>query len=346
MAAIVASLLALLLLFPSSGPGFHHGPDEQDDMNTWRTGSNVTIRADETVDEPLFVAALSVIVDGIIRKQSVLRGVYVEVNGILDAPAVITAASTKLEGTFQDSLTCYAANVVLSGTFNGDLVINAAHLSINPGARINGDLQYSAASLSGLEHAQIKGSVTQVQVEAPEQEIRQLLGKFRHSAAIGFLLWWVTSLAGLIVTGMIIHRFFPQFTLGVTETMQTEAWSSVGAGFAVLVATPVIAALLALSLVGLPLAFIAMSAYGMALYTSQVFGGIWLGRTIARQFRKTGNSPAEIPASLLTGALLIWIIRLVPVFGWLFTLLVLMLGFGAITRYLLASIRQAPAADD
>lgn len=334
---VLMAILAMSAILPAPASATAGTPDNGE----WRTGTRLDIRTDETVTEHLSAAALSLNIDGVLENSSRLAGVNVRIGGIVESPAVIAAANAELSGTFLDSLTCYAANAVLSGTYDGDIEVNAAHLTITPSARINGNLQYAAAAVTGLEHATITGTVTQLQLEAAEHDILAIRREIRNIAGVTAVAVWAVSLAGLILTGMVMHYIVPGQTSAMLHTMNTMPAQATGTGFAVLLTVPVLSFLAAITLVGIPLAGLALTAYGASLYLSQAYAGLWLGRKI---FRRASGSHILLP--LVTGTLVIWLTGLVPLIGWLVNLFLLTLALGALWITLHDSVqsRREPTA--
>jgi hypothetical protein len=60
-------------------------------------------------------------------------------------------------------------------------------------------------------------------------------------------------LLALAVTGVVVVLFFPSFTASAATTIATDPWRSAALGVAMFVAAPVTAALLAITVLGLPL---------------------------------------------------------------------------------------------
>ncbi len=304
--------------------------------SSWRSGTEVHISNDEVIAEPLNVAGVSVTFEGITQNDITLAGMNVSFGGIAEKKVTVIGAHADLPGTFQDSLACYAANVVLSGTYNGDISVRAANLTITPAARINGNLFYATASVKGLEHADIQGTVTQIQIDAPEREMQRLAETMKKIATAASIGYWFLSLAGIILTGILLHAFFPGITGHVLSTMSDASRASIGTGFTALVAVPVASLLLALTVAGIPVAAICMVSYGVLLYISQAYSSMWLGKKILHR-NNLPQRPASIP-DLLSGALTLWIIGIIPVLGWLLNLFLCMLAMGALLQIIWQSI--------
>ncbi|ACF46463.1 hypothetical protein CR161_04480 [Prosthecochloris sp. ZM] len=303
---------------------------------SWRTGTEVHIPTEERITEPLSVSAVSVTFDGISFQDITLAGINVNVSGIAEKKTTVIAANADLPGTFQDSLSCYGANVVLSGTYNGNVSIRAANLTITPAARINGNLSYATASIQGLENATIAGTITQVQIDAPEKDLQHMRLAMRRMAAAAAIGYWFLSLCALLLTGALLHGFFPQVTGQVLSTMSDASRASIGTGFTALVAVPATSLVIALTIAGIPVAAICMVSYGVLLYISQAYTGMWLGKKIFHR-KKTQERSASF-ADLLSGTVILWLIGLIPVFGWLLNLFLFMLGMGALLQIIWQSI--------
>jgi class 3 adenylate cyclase len=122
------------------------------------------------------------------------------------------------------------------------------------------------------------------------------------------------------------------------------AGDSVVADFAVLVVTPVVLLLLAITIVGLPITIVGNALYVAALFPGYLLAAIAIGQWAARRLRRSGDGAFwRRVGALVAGMLILPIIGLIPVIGALVTLAALMIGLGTVINTAL-SARPNPAS--
>jgi hypothetical protein len=80
------------------------------------------------------------------------------------------------------------------------------------------------------------------------------------------------------------------------------------------------------TIVGIPLALIAIALYGICLYVAKFFVALWFGQWLAREFK---FEISWLMAGLL-GVVLYWALSLIPLIGFVVTVFSLLAGLGAL----------------
>jgi hypothetical protein len=101
----------------------------------------------------------------------------------------------------------------------------------------------------------------------------------------------------------------------------------VGYGLLALLGLPVAAAVLLITVVGLPVALMACAAWFMALFLGRAIPALWLGR-LALRLRPGEGAGRELSAFLIGGAILV-VAQLIPRLGILVLLVATVVGVGA-----------------
>ncbi len=140
--------------------------------------------------------------------------------------------------------------------------------------------------------------------------------------------------------GWLALVFAPGFFHGAVQMIRS-GWRSLGLGFAVLVATPIAVIILALTMVGLPVAFFALALYALALYLAKIFVGVFIGRALDKTPAATTGRTF---LALLVGLLIIYVVVQIPYgIGALAHLAVFCFGLGAFAWRLYRTYRPLPA---
>lgn len=95
-----------------------------------RTGDNVIIKADEVINDDLYVTAENFTLDGTVKGDLIVIGSNITING-----------------TVEGDLMAGGQSVVINGTVNGDARIAGAALQLGAGASLGEDLLAAGASL-------------------------------------------------------------------------------------------------------------------------------------------------------------------------------------------------------
>ena len=183
--------------------------------------------------------------------------------------------------------------LVISGKVNGNVDVTVRKITLEETAVIHGFLHYESEEEAVLAPgAEVEGGVERTQ---PEQEdlTPQLAAERWEEAKQGLLSFgrvvsWLLLL-GFLAVGILWLVIFPRQSTEASDTLVAQPLASLGLGFALLVATPVAALLLFLTLIGLPSGSVLLGCYLILLYLSPIPVLLWLGRKVLRLLRVSEN---------------------------------------------------------
>ncbi len=111
--------------------------------------------------------------------------------------------------------------------------------------------------------------------------------------------------------GLLLHFLVPAiFEAGVSTS--PEFFRSFGYGFLVIIATPVAICLLALTVVGIPVAVLTLFGYVVLFYSAEIVVGAWIGRVL---WPPTDESTFAFGRSFFVGLGLLTLAGHVPFLG-------------------------------
>lgn len=296
------------------------------------------VLVDGQVDGDVFAAARTVDLRGLIGDSTRVVGDQVTVNSTIDGDliaggnrlqllegAVIrggvaaAASSLEIDGTVERDLRAAAGELVLRGTVRGNANLIADRLELAPDARIEGDLDYrTRMPLSPEAAARVGGAV---RYEEPIDEDDDAAGR----AARSFLFWtWQAGAA--LLAGMLAVALFRPLMRQLAATIAGETTLGALLGFGAFLIVPVGAAVVMLTLVGLPIGLIAMLLFSAALYVAKLPVAVWAGDQLLARAGRSGASPY---AAMAVGILALYLLFEVPWLGGLFWLAATWLGLGA-----------------
>lgn len=234
------------------------------------------------------------------------------------------------QGTTVYDAVAIGGNLVVNGSVQHDAVAIGGTVTLNEGAAVG----HNAVAVGGRiigNTALVAGDTVEAGV-GPHSFPRDIRAFF---ALLGFL-----SLLGFLVLTLLVAAVFPQQVSTVSRVVETEAapavlWGIVG----ILLIVPV-ALLLAVTVIGIMLIPLEL----MLVFAAFLFGYIAVSAFIGRRVLtalKRGAWP-QVGETLL-GAVLLMLAGWIPLIGWLVTLAVLLVGFGAVLHALFGRRRPSPS---
>lgn len=105
-----------------------------------RTGTNVSLAADEVVEGNFYAVGNSVSITGEVEGDVVIAGGNVTTSGTVGEDALIIGGTVSLDGTITDDVRIVAGEVTVSGVVSGSLSVIARKVNILSTAIITGDV--------------------------------------------------------------------------------------------------------------------------------------------------------------------------------------------------------------
>jgi hypothetical protein len=302
--------------------------DKEFRSGNFRAGANVTVAQDEIISEALTVAGANVNVAGTLKESLNAFGANIAVPGVVAGELNAFGANIVLSGQYHKKVKAGAANLVLDGIFEDTVEAGAAKITVTPAAVIKGQLNYTSAILDQQEGSRVLGKVVRKDMDFRGDEVEKWQRKGKKVSRAAKIIFWFLSLAALIIVGLIINTFFPEQTKNTVALISESPWKNIGVGFVFLVAVPVAIIIAFITIIGIPAGIIAGFIYGLILYVSRIYIGVWIGRKIIGYFKKSQITAFFWP--FVVGIVTIAVIGLIPFLGWIFKLFCLLISLGAL----------------
>ena len=312
-----------------------------------------TIRVKDSTLRDIIAGAHDIEISGTIEDDALIAvcpicpwgsgRLLVDPQGRIGDDAHLLAGTLEIQGTVGGDLRATARRIVISGTIGGKADLSAKEIVIASTARLAGELVARSPKRPEIAAgATISGPVREIETEINIPDPRDL------RKAIG---WVAAAAAAILVLGALFLGVLGQLAAPgplsrAARRMRTELWSCIGRGLAWALILPVIGALLFASLIGIPAGVILMAMllvlWALAFVTSAYAIGLWLRSRRAAAVREPGTG-ARIGWTLV-GILVLSISWMVPFVGWIFAVLALLGGLGAIAANLWRQVRGADAS--
>jgi cytoskeletal protein CcmA (bactofilin family) len=298
-----------------------------------------TVRIGGQVGRTLRAAAGTLDILGTVGGDAVLAGGNVMVGG--DAKVgrdlVVGGGNVIVAGNVQRNLLVDAGEVTVGSTVRGAAEIHARRLVLMPAARIAGHLGYSADEpLVVQPGAQVAGGIERL--PNPPQE-----NPGRLASPAFWLGTHLLELLALIVLGLAAFGLTSRGAGAVAREVADRFGRSLLAGFILLVVVPAAAFVLLFTIVAIPLSFVVMLLYFATLYPSQVFVAAWMGDRLVHAASRGRPAHPSVFLALAVGSVLLVLLFAIPYIGWLFRLVAVLAGFGALWMTVWSAVAGRPA---
>jgi cytoskeletal protein CcmA (bactofilin family) len=227
----------------------------------------------------------------------------------------LVGRSVRVDGTAGGLVRIAAQEVVLTGRITGDVLVEASRLRIGPEAVIEGDLRYRLrrGEEPAIEAgARIDGEVYPLSPR-PRIPVRATLR--------------ILALVGFLVAGAVLVALLPGLSQAAQARVGARPLSAFATGILLLLLVPVLLALLAVTVIGIPLALVAAALFGVTVYLAPVVSALWVGRLLLRG--STYPERPELVGAFLLGGVLLGVLGLVPWVGPAVLALATIFGLGA-----------------
>lgn len=241
--------------------------------------------------------------------------------------AIVYAGSVTIDGTVGGGLRASGGRIVINGEVRGDARLSGETIELGPGARIAGALVYaSGGELRRAEGATVTGPVTREQEpEGAHERERRWEAFVQVPGWTGFLL----SFLALLAVGALFLLLVPRYGRAAAGRISAAPWLALATGFGTVVALPVLAALLFVTLLGIPIGIALMALYPALLLAGFVVGVLFVGQRLAA-VRHADAAGYAVTAGYFAAALLLTLlVALVPFVGGSLVAVLSLMGVGS-----------------
>ncbi len=239
------------------------------------------------------------------------------------------------EGEQVQDAVAVGGDVTVHGEVRGDAVAIGGDVIVKAGGQVGNDAVAVGGRLVMEPGAEIGGS----EIEVAGEAMSEALGW----ASVVPVLWgplkafyWLGKLVGLLALGMLLLTLLPAQMEAVVTAAEQNAWKTAAVGLVGVLAIAPFLALLCLTIIGIPLIPLVITAVAVALLFGYVGVGYLVGRKLPWEALK-GRSPL---LALALGMLLLSVASEVPWLGWLVFFAASLLGFGAVLRSMFRRLRK------
>lgn len=298
------------------------------------TGIAANITLDAPVGGDFDAAGANITLLSVVAGDMSARGALITVgrNARVEGEADLAAREIIMEGALARGGKLAARDVNISGTVDGPLDIAGRDISFAASARIEGPVMVRSPNPPRVADGAVMGELTYI--EAPFIEDHHS----RSDVSLSFMPspWAIGGVLGAsaFILGFLASVIAPRGVASVALAFRRRPWVSGFLGLVVLAMSPVLIAtlmvLLAITIIGIPLAVLLILAAPILYFLAFAFGGVVIGDAVMN--RKGGPAGLGLRlGSLFLAIIAIIALSAVPVLGFIVLPLVLCIGLGAWT---------------
>ncbi|MBI4319820.1 MAG: hypothetical protein HY675_15125 [Chloroflexi bacterium] len=271
----------------------------------------------------------SITIDGSVGGDALVATGLLDIgpNGRVGRDVLMGAGTATVVGQVGRNVSAGVGNLTLNGIVGGNVRAEVETLRLGDRAVVNGDLVYT----SEQEATIASGAAVRGKVERNVPERRSIdRGPLGVALVFGLILGWLRMLVGLFALGLLFVLALPGFSRRAVDTLAGSPLASVGLGFALVIAVPVISIIVfiaGLIFGGWWLALITLAVFAIALPIGFVVGGLFVGSWTLERLNRPRSHRIW---ALLLGLVILMLVAVLPILGGLVVGLAVLFGVGAL----------------
>lgn len=365
LALIIIPVTTLSAAETKSGDSIYVAKDEIVSGNLYAAGQSITIdgavsgdiiaaaqtiKVNGRVEGDIIAAAQDIVINGEVGGNIRIIGNSIAINGDVARNAnafgssitigsnskigwdvFMAGLTTEVRGVIDGDLSAYVDKILIGGKIGKNVNLKfgqnkkTQEIIIAPEAVVNGNFSYSSNSIAKIsEKASIAGQVQQI----PQED--------KNSPWLW--LWSKTfAIFAALSVGLMLIFLTRNVTNRILSALEEHPLKAFAPGLVLTFVIPPIAAVLAITVIGLPLGLIVLAWWLVGIYLAKIFTALVIGRLLVKKIIKREWS---LFVSLVLGIFICWLLFSIPVVGWIISLIATFFGLGGIWYYVLHQLKH------
>jgi cytoskeletal protein CcmA (bactofilin family) len=290
-----------------------------------------TVRINGQVDGNVRGWSQVVVINGKVAKNVLVIGEEIELNPKAEVNGSFTfqGGVGRIDGKIGRDLMARTADLEISGSVGGNAKLRSSHLHIGSQAEMAGSTTYTGRNQAIVDSG--------AKLASPLVFTLLKLGPDYSSGRY----WWHRALlwGAAFVFGLALILLLPGFFADGMSASR-RFLPALGLGVVAMIATPIVAIIVCITMVGLGVGIATILIYAIALYASQAFVSTWIGDALLGRGEGTG----ALLGRLALGLVILHGLELLPYHaGAIVKLVALWWGMGAIAIATYRHLRHTSA---
>lgn len=282
-------------------------------------GGNIAVS--EKVGDSIRIAGGNIIIDAPVENDVVIVGGSVKItkNASIKGDLIFIGGQLSLQGTVNGDAHINGGSVIINNRVGGNVRGTIGSLTLGPSASIGGDLIYSSSEKAKIDaQARIQGKTQFTELRNGEKD--------------GILALISTGVIYKLIADILFALLFilllPLFTKNVLHRADTSPLKNIALGFVNLLLMPIASFIL---LIILWLGATSFVIYALLILFSLGLTKVYVGwKTLSWWYSRNKKDYILDWKAAIVGVIVLFIVGLIPVFGWLAGFLLFLLTLGTI----------------
>jgi hypothetical protein len=282
------------------------------------------IDTDGHIGDNLIVAGGQITILSEVGGKAIASGgqVTLDRTAVVHGDAWLTGGKVALDGDVGGGARVTGDDIVIRGHVAGDVRARGQLVRVVSGAHIDGTLEvFSPSEPEIADGAVIAGTVDYQKTAARPNWI--------GVAIVGIIVATLIVYFYLFVVGLLIILICPGFVRRNAEILAKQGFTGFGIGALFVLLAPVVLLAFAITVIGIPFAFLMLLVYATVLMLSVPFAGTTLAYRFAG-YRGSEISRGRVVLAYVGVLLVFWLLGLIPFLGSVLWMLLTMLGIGVV----------------
>ena len=271
------------------------------------------------------------------------------VDGEVSDAAVSVLGSTTVNGSVGDAAVSVLGSTTINGHAGGVVAVGG-NIELGPNADVGGDVVVVGGTLQKDPAAVVHGQVQQVSIAQHFPKFDWLFAWVKSALFKGRLLCfasgtgWAWMVAGAFLGFyLLLALIFPRGIEKCAETLEQRPGFTILTALLTMLAMPLVITLLAITGIGI----LVIPFLAIGLFAAKLFGRAtmlaWFGRRFTGWLG--GGLFSHAVMNVLIGGILVALLYTVPILAFIVSMLIGILGLGAVIYALILSMRRSADAE-
>lgn len=347
--------------FVQSGETLVISKETKIDEIAFLAGTNLTINAD--INGDLFCAGQDVTINGNVKGDIICASQNLKINGNVDGniraigqtievfgtttrnlsvasqklvlgsksqikgDVIFGTQSLSLDGIVGRDLAGAGESILITGSLLRNATVTGTNFTMSESGRVTGNLDYymEQEGTASLVEKNIKGVVTRHNLAPrPNPEMKKTAVEATGTALVLKIIYGIISYALL---GLVLVYFDRTNTLQRVSRITKKPLLTGLIGVAVFFTAPAVFFILLVTVIGIPLAFVILFLYIIALVISSLYASAAYGKLFLTKLLR--KEKTTLAVQMVVGVAVLGLLGIVPVLGWILIIVSFYLGLGA-----------------
>ena len=252
----------------------------------------------------------------------------------------VAARRVAMSGRVKGDVSIRSQDALINGEIDGDVTFYGSQLTLGPDARVKGDVSYYAASRAEIDPgAEVSGKVSENAWSSakPEPRVmprdRRMPREWEEERGEWSAPGYRMSANGAVIFGILAAIFAllsPEGSVRLQNSFIEFPLLAFLFGIAWIVGVPVLAIAVALTIIGLPAAFILILLWPLGVIAGLIASIVAAGAFIWTRLGAVGEGALGRIIGIAIATFIFWVALSMPIAGGLFWLAIVTAGIGLI----------------